>query len=48
MDTVFEADRSVTFASIGEDEAQVRNWHLEVFSPVSDYQAALVVEGNDV
>lgn len=45
VETSLEAGGTITLTSVGEDEEHVGDWHLEVFSPVTGYQAALATEG---
>lgn len=42
-----KAEGTVELIAIGEDQEQAANWHIEMFSPLPGYQAALAVEGHD-
>lgn len=37
-------DGSASVTSIGDDREQAGSWHLELFTPIKDYQAALAIE----
>ena len=45
MEVSFEAGKVVTLSAIGGDKEQTARWHLEIFNPVSGYQAAFAVDG---
>ena len=42
----FESGKAVTLSVVGGDKEQTARWQLEIFNPVSGYQAAFAVEGD--
>jgi 4'-phosphopantetheinyl transferase len=40
-------ERSATFTSIGGDREQAARWRLNLFTPITGYQASLAIERND-
>lgn len=47
VEITLSANEEVRLNSIGSDNDELARWHLELFEPISGYQAAMAVEGYD-